>query len=88
MTPFQVELTVEAENNLAGIWLDAEDRLAVNTADAAIHNLLVSDPLGRGQLVAEELYKISYAPLVMLYSVDRARQYVEVCKVALLQVPK
>jgi hypothetical protein len=63
MSLYAVQLTTEAEDNLAEIWLDAEDRSAVTEAEAAIHGDLSSDPTGRGTLVAEGLYKIAYPPL-------------------------
>jgi plasmid stabilization system protein ParE len=80
MSAYHVELTPEAENDLAEIWLDADDRKAVTDAETTIHSLLCSDPMVRGTLVAEGLYRIAAGPLVAYYSVDEQRR-VEVSRI-------
>ncbi len=77
MSPNSVELTPEAEDNLADIWLEADDRQAITEAETAICSLLRSDPAGSGASVAEGLLKISYAPLVAFYSIDHGQKLVE-----------
>lgn len=81
MNGFTVELTPEAEDDLADIWIRAKDRPAVTAAEAAIHHLLADDPIGNGTLVAEGLFRIRHAPLVAFYAVDLARKHVDVSKV-------
>ncbi|HZT81692.1 MAG TPA: hypothetical protein VFA26_15805 [Gemmataceae bacterium] len=81
MNPCDVGLTREAEDNLAEIWVEATDRQAVTEAEAAIYDLLRSDPAGKGTPVAEGLYKISHAPLTAFCSIDEARRAVEINRV-------
>jgi hypothetical protein len=80
MSPYAVELTLEAEDSLAEVWLEADDRQAVTEAETAIYDLLRSDPIGNGTPVAQGLFKIAYAPLVAFYSVDHVRNLVEVSR--------
>jgi mRNA-degrading endonuclease RelE of RelBE toxin-antitoxin system len=81
MSRYEVQLTSEAEDNLADIWLKAADRQAVTEAEAAIHDLLCTDPAGRGSHVAEGLFRIRYAPLVVFFSIDDVKRVVEVSRV-------
>jgi plasmid stabilization system protein ParE len=81
MSGYAVELTPEAENNLIEIWLDSTDRAAVTEAETAIHGLLRVDPVGQGVLVAEGLFKIARAPLVVFYSIDDEQRRVEVDRI-------
>jgi plasmid stabilization system protein ParE len=46
MTPYTVEWTSTAEDQLADIWLLASDPQAVTTATAAIDSLLAKQPSG------------------------------------------
>jgi hypothetical protein len=65
MTPYTVEWTTTAEDQLAEIWLLAADPQAVVAAVAAIDTLLARDPLGRGLPVQEGLLKIRVPPLTV-----------------------
>jgi hypothetical protein len=82
MTPYTVEWTTPAEDQLADIWLAASDPVAVTTATAAIDALLARDPLGHGLDVQEGLRKLRIAPLTVFYEVQTSRSWVEVSAVA------
>ncbi len=82
MTPYTVEWTSTAEDQLTDIWLVAPDPRAVTTATAAIDGLLARNPLAHGTEVQEGLLKIRIAPLTVYYEVDSSRSVVEVSAVA------
>lgn len=81
MNDFEVTLLQSAEDDLADIWLNASDRAAVSRVRATADQVLRRDPLGNGVLVAEELYRLTVAPLVYYYAVDAAQRRVEVSTV-------
>ena len=78
MSDFEVRLLTVAEDDLAGIWVCSPDPAAVTRADAVADQMLRRDPFGCGTLVAEGLYRLTVAPLVLYYSVDTAQRLVEV----------
>ena len=81
MNPYTVDWNQDALSDLADIWLQASDRRAVTDAQARADQLLADDPLGQGRHQAEGLYRLLVSPLVIFYSVDMARQSVEVSRV-------
>jgi plasmid stabilization system protein ParE len=78
MTPFTVEWTSTAEDQLTDIWMQATDPGAVTKATAAIDALLARNPLGHGSAVQEGLRKITIAPLTVYYQVHPTQPLVEV----------
>jgi hypothetical protein len=81
MNSFTVDWTPAAEDELADIWLQATDRNAVTAAQAALEKRLEQDPTGYGQHHSEGLYSITVPPLHAFYSIDFARQFVQVTDV-------
>jgi plasmid stabilization system protein ParE len=77
---FQVELSPDAQNDLADIWLSAADRPAVNAAERIIFQSLGNDPTGEGKEVAEGLYRIVVEPLVAYFEIDTIQNQVMITK--------
>jgi plasmid stabilization system protein ParE len=82
MSRYTVSWTEDAEDELADIWNRATDKAAVTAADATIARLLASDPINNGTDLAEGLRKLVVEPLVVYYSVDLGKRFVEVSRVA------
>jgi hypothetical protein len=78
MKRFTVDWEPDAEDELARIWMQADDPSAVARAQVKADQLLASDPIGKGHHVSEGLYQIHVPPLVLTYSVDAAKQFVQV----------
>jgi hypothetical protein len=70
VTPFSVEWQPRATQELATIWLNAQDRQGVTSASAILERLLARDPFGYGRLLSEDLYKICESPLTLFFEVD------------------
>ncbi|HET6576027.1 MAG TPA: type II toxin-antitoxin system RelE/ParE family toxin [Fimbriiglobus sp.] len=81
MASFAVEFLLPAEDDLARIWLAAPDPDEVTRADATAEQLLSSDPAGRGVHLAEGLYRLTVAPLVLYYAIDDDRKLVRVASI-------
>jgi plasmid stabilization system protein ParE len=82
MTPYTVEWTSTAEDQLTDIWLQAPDPAEVTKATAAIDGMLARNPLHHGVEVREGLRKITVSPLTVFYEVHPTRPVVEVGAVA------
>jgi hypothetical protein len=82
MNAFTVEWDPEAENQLAALWVIANDRKAVTQAQAEADRLLAQDPVACGTERSEGLYHLRVPPLDVFYSVDPARRIVQVEGVA------
>ena len=82
MTPYTVEWTTTAEDQLAEIWLLASDPQAVVATVAVIDAQLARNPLGHGLQVHEGLLKIRVPPLTVFYEVHPSRSLVEVSALA------
>jgi hypothetical protein len=70
VSPFAVEWPPDILSDLADIWLRAPDRQAVTDAQARIDQFLGRDPLGLGDLLSEDLYRLELPPLIVTYTVD------------------
>lgn len=81
MSPYTLELTGDAEDHLAQIWMEAADRQTINDAERTIYAILVRDPVNAGTAVSEGLMRILNSPLVTYYSIDSERKHVVVDKV-------
>ena len=82
MNPYTVELTDDAEQSLADIWVHAADRAAVTAAEATIHRLLTADPIQNGTHMAEGLRKLTAKPLTVFYTLPPGRRVAEISQVA------
>jgi hypothetical protein len=78
MMPFTVEWDKDPEDELARIYMQASDPMAVTQAQARADKLLAANPTGNGQLLSEGLYRINVRPLVVNYTLDPARRHVQV----------
>ncbi len=78
---YTVDWTADAENALAGVWLDSGFDPDVTAAQARIDQLLAADPHGNGEHRSEGLYRIEVSPPVATYSIDDAARHVEVSSV-------
>jgi hypothetical protein len=70
-----------AEEELAAVWNDADDRNAVTAAVDEVERRLRRDPLGFGESRAEDERLTFYGPLAVYYRVDTARRQVLVLSV-------
>jgi hypothetical protein len=78
VTPFTVDWSDAAIDDLADIWNRAPDRRAVTTAEKVIEQLLARDPVANGDHLGEGLYRLHQPPLMVYYSVDSTQRTVEV----------
>ena len=78
MMPFTVDWDKDPEDELARIYLQASDPMAVTQAQARADKLLAANPTGNGHHLSEGLYRIDVWPLVLNYTIDPARRHVQV----------
>lgn len=78
MEQYQVEWDPLAENELARLWLGAEDPLAISMAQAQADNFLARDAKKYGRYLSEGLYRIDVSPLIFYFTIDSANASVEV----------
>ncbi len=82
MTPYHVDWTDDALDMLADIWMQSNNRAAINAAQNRIDALLARDPHSYGQDVHEGLYQLLDPPLKVSYSIDETQKSVEVSAVS------
>ncbi len=75
---YDVDWNDDVLSDLADLWQLAPDRQAVTDAQARIDQLLGRDPIGHGRHVSEGLYQLRVRPLVVSYTIDRAKRLVQV----------
>jgi plasmid stabilization system protein ParE len=80
---FVVNWSRRAEDELADLWVNAQDRNAVTAAANEIERLLARDPLGVGESRVRGQRILFAPPLGALYHVDSRRRVVKVITVAL-----
>ena len=71
----------DAQQDLAQLWMDSDDRQSVNVATATIDAVLAIDPQSKGQHLAEGLRKLRVAPLEVSFIVHDEDLLVEVASV-------
>jgi len=76
-----MEWEADALAALAQAWMQADDRNAVNTAQAELDLQLSRDPVGNGTYLHEGLYKVTLPPLTLFYSINQTERIVEVVQV-------
>jgi len=64
------------------LWAVSPDPAAVRAAREEAERLLGADPVGAGRHLSEGLWRIEVPPLVFHYTIDPARQLVEITDVA------
>ena len=83
MTRYTVVWLESAQDELAEIWMDAQNRNAVTAAAHVIDIQLSQDAAGKGVEVSEGLRAFFAPPLRILFSVDEGNRVVEVARVRL-----
>jgi plasmid stabilization system protein ParE len=85
MTRFTVVWLERASNQLTRIWLDTENRDAVNRATALIDAELLHDAENKGEEFAPGSRTLTVHPLRVLFAVRELDRIVEVARVRLLK---
>ena len=78
MTQYQVEWEVDAEEELARIWLLSGRDPTITTAQAEADRLLSHDPSHYGKHMSEGLFRLQVTPLILTFSIDEDARIVEV----------
>lgn len=81
MTRYTVVWVRSAQNELAQIWQDASDRIAVTNAADAIDNELSEDAILKGSALSEGLHSEFMPPLKVIFTVSEEDRLVEVLRV-------
>jgi hypothetical protein len=84
MTRYTVVWLTSAQNDLAQLWIDAEDRKAVEEAGNAIDRELANDPGGKGTPVSEGLRALDIEPLRVTFTFEDADRLAKVLSVHLI----
>ena len=78
MTRFTVTWLEDAQNELAELWLEANDRSAITSATHAIDRELAEDAASKGEDVSEGLRSLTVPPLRVIFAVSEDDRIVEV----------
>ena len=71
----------EARNDLARLWLAASKRQAIAAASDEVDRLLRTHPVAVARHVAEGIWKLEVAPLLVYFAVSEEDRRVEVTNV-------
>ena len=78
---FWVEWETPLRAELHQLWTTAPDPAAVRGAAEKVEQLLAADPYSNGRHLSEGLWRLHVPPLVVHYTIDPDRQYVEITDV-------
>ena len=78
MSRFTVVWAPDAEDQLAEIWTNAADRVAVTAAANSIDRELGEDPVRIGTADSEGLFRVVRPPLLVLFEVREPDRIVEI----------
>ncbi|REJ88218.1 MAG: type II toxin-antitoxin system RelE/ParE family toxin [Planctomycetota bacterium] len=67
---YQVVWSNDALQQLASLWLAAEDRSPVNVAVTGLDEALSRQPESKGAEVAEELRRLQFGPLRVYFQIE------------------
>jgi hypothetical protein len=81
MTRYTVVWLDVATDQLAQLWIDAEDRKAIEEAGNAIDRELANDPEGKGKALSEGLRSLDLPPLHVVFTVETPDRRVKVLRV-------
>jgi hypothetical protein len=70
MTRYTVVWSIPAQNQLARIWIDSDQRQAITAAADAIDARLATDPSTKGEPLKEGLRTLDVPPLHALFEVQ------------------
>lgn len=82
MTRYTVVWTKTAQDQLADLWMAADDRNRVAATVAVLDRLLGSDAFQRGTALHEELRLLEVPPLRVFFAVREEDRMVEVGRVS------
>jgi hypothetical protein len=75
---FTVSWTPTAQQNLAAVWMAADDKAAITSAANTIDVLLAADPESRGELRFDTVRSLAVPPLGVDYEIVEADRIVYV----------
>jgi hypothetical protein len=81
MNPYQVIYEPTAWNSLRTKWKRSKNKRALKQATKEIEQALGSDPHGNGIPLSEGLFKFSFSPLLVCYSIDSPKMQVVISHV-------
>jgi len=86
MTRYTVVWLEDAQDELARIWLDAEDRQVVTQASADIDASLAVDPASKGDHLSEGLWRFRMPPLEVAFAIREQDRIVEISNVKTVRI--
>lgn len=81
MMKYEVRWGPAAENELASLWLDSDDRQTITDAAMQIDELLAAFPQDRGESRFGDIRILFVSPLGVLFQVDEQNRRVQVIAV-------
>lgn len=84
--PYSLVWLESAIDELAEVWLFADDRASVTAAIAIIESRLTANPATAGHEISEGLWKAAEGPLAVYFSIDAAKHSVEIGGVRQCQI--
>ena len=81
MSRYKVVWRKRALNDLAEIWLEANDRQAVTDAVRIAENKLAERPSGWGAEMSEGLFRIVAGPVRVLFTIEEKTRRVRIARV-------
>ncbi len=78
MTSYEVEWVPETVEELARLWLRANDHQAITSVEASINRQLIHNPHAAGTHLSEGLYRLVVRPVGVVYSISESDRRVEV----------
>ena len=75
---FTVGWEPDTRAELHQLWATLPDPAGVRAAADTAERLLGDDPIGNGQLLSEELWRIIVPPLRLYYEIDSTRRHVQI----------
>jgi len=84
MTPFAIEWTDEALENLTEAWLQAAHPEEVTDAEMRMNAMLRDDPVRHGELLSEDLWIVRVHPLKIYFEIWETERVVQVTDALLI----
>ena len=78
---FDVEWDPAIRHELHELWVVATDPAAVRAAAREVEERLTVDPQACGRLLSEGLWRVHVPPLLLHYTIDTERRFVEITDV-------
>jgi mRNA-degrading endonuclease RelE of RelBE toxin-antitoxin system len=85
LMPFTVDLTPDAQEQLARVWTIAKDKKAVNQALERVESELRRDPQNSGVHLSEGLWLRKVHPLRVYYEIDSDLRIVMITDITLAE---